>query len=171
VSEPRGDGATVELYLLRHADAGDPIAPPGNDDARPLSEDGRRQAEALGRFLTSVGFVVDALVSSPRARARQTAEAVAAATGGSVVTDDRLAADLGLAELEAVLADQGAARRVALVGHDPDFSDLVAILCGGSRIAMKKGALARIDAARPLGPGGGVLRWLVPPDLLCGSRS
>ena len=31
---------------------------------------------------------------------------------------------------------------------------------------MKKGALARIDVARPLEAGGGTLRWLVPPDLL-----
>jgi hypothetical protein len=31
---------------------------------------------------------------------------------------------------------------------------------------MKKGSLARIDAPRPLEPGGGTLRWLVPPDLL-----
>jgi hypothetical protein len=31
---------------------------------------------------------------------------------------------------------------------------------------MKKGALARIDARRPLAPGTGELRWLVPPDLL-----
>ena len=31
---------------------------------------------------------------------------------------------------------------------------------------MNKGALVRIDVERPLEPGGGMLRWLVPPDLL-----
>jgi hypothetical protein len=31
---------------------------------------------------------------------------------------------------------------------------------------MKKGALARIDIDRPVAPGRGELRWLVPPDLL-----
>jgi hypothetical protein len=31
---------------------------------------------------------------------------------------------------------------------------------------MKKGALARLEVALPLQPGGGILRWLVPPDLL-----
>ncbi len=31
---------------------------------------------------------------------------------------------------------------------------------------MKKGALVRIDVSRPLEPGGGMLRWLLPPDLL-----
>ena len=33
-----------------------------------------------------------------------------------------------------------------------------------------KGALVRIDAPRPLTPGGGTLRWLVPPDALTAAR-
>jgi len=79
--------------------------------------------------------------------------------------DPRLAGDLGIARLDEILGELDAERPV-LVGHDPDFSALVAMLCGASRIPMKKGALARIDVERPLQPGGGVLRWLVPPDLL-----
>jgi hypothetical protein len=31
---------------------------------------------------------------------------------------------------------------------------------------MKKGAFVRIDIERPLQPGRGTLRWLIPPDLL-----
>ena len=31
---------------------------------------------------------------------------------------------------------------------------------------MRKGAFARIEVDRPLQPGAGTLRWLVPPDLL-----
>jgi hypothetical protein len=31
---------------------------------------------------------------------------------------------------------------------------------------MKKGALARIDLRDGLRPGGGQLRWLLPPDLV-----
>ena len=53
-----------------------------------------------------------------------------------------------------------------IVGHDPDFSDLLGVLCGTTAVPMRKGALARIDVGRPLEPGGGTLRWLVPPDLL-----
>ena len=52
------------------------------------------------------------------------------------------------------------------MGHDPDFSELVAVLVGALRIPMRKGALARIDADLPLRPAGGILRWLLPPDLL-----
>ena len=45
---------------------------------------------------------------------------------------------------------------VVLVGHDPDFSDLAAALCGASYMPLKKGALARIDLSLPARPGSGV---------------
>lgn len=157
----------MELYLLRHADAGDPVAWDGPDDRRPLSDKGERQADRLGRFLGEIGFRPDAILTSPKVRAAQTAGIVAGHLDGRAVTDDaRLAGELGIGMLEAVLRDAGDPQRPLVVGHDPDFSDLVADLCGAARVPMKKGALARIDAARPLEPGGGTLRWLVPPDLL-----
>ncbi len=52
------------------------------------------------------------------------------------------------------------------MGHDPDFSDLVAALCGAAGVPMRKGAFARIEVDRPLQLGTGTLRWLIPPDLL-----
>jgi phosphohistidine phosphatase SixA len=83
-----------------------------------------------------------------------------------VGVDDRLADVLSLESLGSLLLDAGEPEKVVLVGHDPDFSELVAVLIGALRIPMRKGALARIDADRPLRPAGGILRWLVPPDLL-----
>ncbi len=157
--------SAVQLYLLRHAHAGDPATWDGDDDSRPLTSKGRRQAKRLGRFMRAVGVQPDALVTSPLLRASETAELVGKALHADVLVDKRLASDLGIARLEEILGELDAERPV-LVGHDPDFSALVAILCGASRIPLKKGALARIDVERPLQPGGGVLRWLVPPDLL-----
>jgi phosphohistidine phosphatase SixA len=55
-----------------------------------------------------------------------------------------------------------------VVGHDPDFSDLVAELTGFPSLSMKKGAFVRVDVDRPLRAGAGTLAWLVPPDLLKG---
>lgn len=155
----------VELLLVRHADAGDPAAYPGPDDARPISAKGRRQAERLGAFLAGHGVRPDIIVSSPKARAEQTARIVADALGMPVILDDRLASGFGTAELLDLLAAHGDPRRPMLVGHDPDFSDLASTLCG-SDIDLKKGALARIDFDGPPVAGSGRLRWLVPPDLL-----
>ena len=47
------------------------------------------------------------------------------------------------------------------------ISELVSELVGAP-IPMRKGTLARIDVERPLQPGTGELRWLVPPDLVRG---
>jgi phosphohistidine phosphatase len=156
----------MELYLLRHAHAGDPAAWDGPDESRPLSDKGEKQSERLGRFLAGIGFRVDAVITSPKIRAAQTATIVAEQLGVAVGEDDRLGGEMGLGTLESVLRDAGDPARVMVVGHDPDFSDLVTILCGGARVPMKKGALARIDVSRQLEPGEGTLRWLVPPDLL-----
>jgi phosphohistidine phosphatase len=156
---------TIELYLLRHAHAGDPAEWEGDDHQRPLTRKGRRQAKRLGSFMRAVGLKPDALVTSPLVRAAETAQLVARALRVEMLVEPRLAGDLGVARLDEILSELGAERPV-LVGHDPDFSALVAMLCGASRIPMKKGALARLDLERPLQPGGGVLRWLVPPDLL-----
>ena len=156
----------MELYLLRHAHAGDAGAWEGPDERRPLSDKGEKQADRLGRFLAGIGFEADAIITSPKVRAAQTAKHVAERLGLPVGEDERLAGELSIGTLDAVLRDAGDPARPVVVGHDPDFTELVALLCGAARVPMRKGALARIDVSRPLEPGGGTLRWLVPPDLL-----
>jgi len=157
----------TELLLLRHAHAGDSTTWPGDDDLRPLTEKGRRQAERLGRLLATAGVAPDAVLASPLVRARETAEIVADVLDVPVRLDVRLGEPLDLATVERILDDAGDPGRPLLVGHDPDFSDLVSELVGAP-VPMRKGTLARIDAERPLEPGAGVLRWLLPPDLLRG---
>ena len=157
----------TDLYLLRHAHAGNPDAWTGDDAERPLSAKGRGQAERLAKYLASIGLKLDAIVTSPKVRARQTAEPVAAALGVNYITDARLGSLLDEAVLEAILKDCGG-DQVMVVGHDPDFSDVAASLCGAANLPLKKGALARLEVSRPLKPSGAVLRWLVPPDLLAG---
>ncbi|HWH24170.1 MAG TPA: histidine phosphatase family protein [Candidatus Limnocylindria bacterium] len=157
--------AEVELYLLRHAHAGDPAEWTADDAARPLSSKGRRQAQALGRFLALRGFSPDAIVSSPKLRALETGRIVADALGIGVATDDRLAGPLDLPVLTDVLLAAGG-QQIVVVGHDPDFSDLAGELAGGVELPMKKGALARFDASLPLIGAGGTLRWLLPPELV-----
>jgi phosphohistidine phosphatase len=156
----------MQLHLLRHAHAGDWSTWTGPDAARPLTDKGRSQAERLGRFLAGQGFRPDAIISSPKVRAAQTAQIVAGLLDVQVVVDDRLGGSLDLTTLETILDDHGTPERPVLVGHDPDFSELVAVLCAAAGVPMRKGSLARIEVDRPLQPGIGTLRWLVPPDLL-----
>ena len=158
--------ADLQLFLLRHADAGDPARWHGDDADRPLSEKGELQSERLGSFLAETGFRADALISSPKVRARRTAEIVGAAIGVAVRIDDRLGEGFAPATVDAILADAGGPARVVLAGHDPDFSQLLAWLSGADNLTMKKGALARLDVKGRVADGRATLRWLVPPDLL-----
>src|SRR5688500_3808192 len=155
----------VELYLLRHSDAGDPDAWPGDDADRPLSEKGRRQAESLGRFLAARGVSFDTILSSPKVRAMETAQLVAESVKADVTADDRLGERLDVDDLAAVIEDAGV-RRLLVVGHDPDLSDLCATLSGAAYLPLQKGALARLDLSLPLQPAGGCLRWLLPPGVV-----
>ena len=156
----------TDLHFLRHAHAGDPLAWQGPDEDRPLSDKGERQAERLGVFLASVRFSPDVFITSPKVRAARTAEIVAGHLGSRVAVDDRLASSFDLSMLERILVDAGDPGRPVIVGHDPDFSELLALLSGTADLPMRKGAFALVDVERPLAAGGGTLRWLVPPDLL-----
>ena len=156
----------LQLHLLRHAHAGDPMKWKGPDSDRPLSEKGRLQAVRLGLFLADTGFLPDLIMSSPLVRALETARLVATPLGLPIVVTNALAAPLDLESLERLLAGAGNPRRPLLVGHDPDFSELAAELVGVAELPVRKGTLLRIDTRRPLDAGSGLLRWLLPPDLL-----
>ena len=158
--------AATLLHLLRHADAGDATRWPGPDELRPLSSEGIAQAERLTAHLAGIGFQCDAVLTSPRMRAVQTAEPVADALGLTVVVEPRLGEGLSVQGLDALLRAAGDPRAPILVGHDPDFSDLLTTLIGAVDVSMKKGALARLEARRPFTAGGARLRWLLPPDAL-----
>ena len=157
--------AEIHLHLLRHAHAGDPAKWDRPDDERPLSARGARQAELLAQLLVRGGFATDAIVTSPLLRAEQTARILAEALGVGVRVDDRLASGFDLADLTTLLEDLGGPTSPVLVGHDPDLSEILSELVGVP-LALRKGALARIDVATPIEAGVGDLRWLIPPEVL-----
>jgi phosphohistidine phosphatase SixA len=79
------------IFLVRHAHAGDKHQWDGPDDLRPLSTSGRHQAAGL--LLRLGGFTIDAIVSSPAVRCRQTVDGLAGERGLPVHLDRRLARD------------------------------------------------------------------------------
>jgi phosphohistidine phosphatase len=164
------DRSVVRLHLVRHAHAGDPMRWDGPDAARPLSHKGRVQASDLGAFLAAADVRPGRIVTSPKERARQTADIVGAALRLEPEQDDRLAVGCDLPTLEAILED-GTAPEVMVVGHDPYLSELLSELVGAAGQVMRKGAIATIDAPRPLRGGSGLLRWLIPPEILPRSRT
>ncbi|HEX7591804.1 MAG TPA: histidine phosphatase family protein [Candidatus Limnocylindrales bacterium] len=156
----------IQLHLLRHAHAGDPMKWKGPDEVRPLTEKGRQQSERLGIFLARSGFRPDAILSSPLTRAMETAQLVGAALDVPVKVARELGNELDFETIEDLLREAGNPHRPILVGHDPDFSLLAAELVGASELPVRKATLVRIDVSLPLQPGAGILRWFLPPDLL-----
>jgi len=125
------------IWLLRHGDAEDGAGKP--DDQRELTEKGERQSRDAGRALKRLRVELDACLTSPKVRAKATAELACEALGVKVESDERLTGgDFDPLELAAGRGE------VMLVGHEPDFSRAVAAVTG-SRVKMKKGGLAAID--------------------------
>ena len=163
------DPGVHPVFLLRHAHAGNPERWHGDDAARPLSDKGRDQAERLGRLLAAIDEAPDLFITSPKVRADETARIVAAAVGAPVAVDARLTGPLDASVLADILLAAGPVERPCIVGHDPDFSELLGELVGLPGLPMRKGALARVDLpSRAPSAGRGVLRYLVPPELLPG---
>jgi len=100
---------------------------------------------------------VSRILTSPAARARETAEILAAATGAPLEVSPALAS--GRSDGRALLrlaAETGAG--AALVGHNPELAEAV-ILAAGREEEVKPGAIAALD----LLPGGPALAWLRRP--------
>jgi phosphohistidine phosphatase len=125
------------IWLLRHGDAEDGAGKP--DAERELTEKGERQSVAAGKALRKLGVELDVCLTSPKVRAKRTAELACDSLDCAVEEDDRLSGgDFDPLELAAGRGE------VMLVGHEPDFSSAVALVTG-SRVKMKKGGIAAID--------------------------
>ncbi len=129
------------LWLLRHGDA----EPHGarEDFERRLTARGEHQAVGAGRALARLGVVFEAVYSSPRVRALDTALLACAELGCVPVAHDPLGGDFDARDVAQLLAPHRDAAAVMLVGHEPDLSGLVAALTG-ARVDFKKGGLAAI---------------------------
>jgi phosphohistidine phosphatase SixA len=127
----------VLVYLVRHAEAasGEP------DELRPLTEEGRKQARALGKRLAAQEPPT-CVRTSPLLRARQTGEAIARAAGVRSEPDDRLAPGATAADVREVAAECEAP--VAIVGHQPDCG-LIAIELTGAETPFPPAAAVRLE--------------------------
>jgi phosphohistidine phosphatase len=136
-----------QLWLLRHGEAEPHDARP--DDERRLTDRGRAQARAAGAALAALKVEIHLAFTSPKVRARDTALLACEALGVEPVGHDPLAGGFDADEALAIMAVAGADQRVLVVGHEPDFSQVVHDL-GGGRIDLKKGGIAavRLDGAR-----------------------
>jgi phosphohistidine phosphatase len=152
-----------QLWLLRHADAEPHGTRPDAD--RRLTERGNRQAEVAGLAMARMPVSFVAALSSPKERARETAELALAQMSeeqsSGLELHESLAGGFQARQALDALAGAGGEGPVLLVGHEPDLSGIVGDLTGG-HADLKKGGLAVVRLA---GAGGELVLLLRPAEL------
>lgn len=154
----------MELILLRHGKA--EISNAEGDFSRNLVEKGRKQACRAARILKAANRLPEIVLTSPLIRARQTADEFCLTAGmpGAVI-QSWLASGMHRETALSELAAFHDFKRIAIVGHEPDFSMLVEWLLGatGGRVEFKKGAIACLRINPPTRFGS--LLYLIPQKL------
>lgn len=146
----------MKIYLIRHSSAVD-ISPRMTDAQVHLTFEGRRIARAVGKALRDRGAAIEHVISSPYARALQTAELIAERLDyiGVIETNNSL-----MPEVPARAAAQEISHHsvdIAIVGHEPSISALGAILVGRPSFPpFKRGQVSCIEDGKPL--------WFLDPE-------
>src|SRR6266516_216455 len=130
-----------QLWLLRHGEAEPHDVVP--DAERRLTDRGREQSVAAGRALAALKIQIHLAFTSPRVRARDTALLACEALGVQPIEHEPLSAGFDAADAAELMAAAGADQRVLVVGHEPDFSQVVHDLTA-ARIDLKKGGIAAV---------------------------
>jgi phosphohistidine phosphatase len=137
-----------QLWLLRHGEAEPHDA--RADDERRLTERGEQQARAAGRALAALGLTFQAVYTSPKVRARDTALLACETLGEEPIVTPVLAEGFSVPDARDLLLGVEPDGRILVVGHNPDFEQVVFDLTGG-RLDVKKGGLAGVRLEGSLG--------------------
>jgi len=157
---------TMVVYVMRHAEAvegSDTL----QDEWRYLTEKGRSAAEKMSSSIAKIGPKPRLTITSPLTRAVQTAEIAAekACRKNVVVASGLLLPGADISELVTHLKGCRDAKRVMLVGHEPQLGLLVATLLGreDEAISLKKGACVALalDSKNDDKPAG--FLWYLAP--------
>jgi phosphohistidine phosphatase len=159
----------IDLFILRHGEAGNRMTVVEDDSERPLTPEGRIEMQKIAKSLKAVGLQSNRIFTSPLRRARETAEIVAKSLKIPIFEEwDELKPDGNKTGLYRKLARLERNSRVMLVGHEPYLSSMIGEIIGAttSRIVLKKGGLGevRINSFSP--HISGELRWLLTPKMI-----
>jgi phosphohistidine phosphatase len=154
----------MNLYLMRHANAGLRRDNPRVDAKRGLVKEGKDQCMLMARVLSAVGAQIDVIVSSPLKRALQTAQFVGTELGyeAKVEISAALAPEASFTAFQDLLAKYQEREGILVVGHNPNLFQFLGKLItgnGGAAIRLRKASIARVD----LDNHPPRLQWLIDP--------
>ena len=140
----------MRLYILRHATA-EEAASSGDDGARKLTERSKEKMRGAAAGLRAMGLKFNVILTSPLARAAETAEIVSAAYENNPPPQVLPALATGVAATDAVAALRAFSKHedVMIVGHEPQLSAVASILLTGAsdvvHVKLKTGGCIAID--------------------------
>ncbi len=154
----------MNLYLMRHANAGLSRVNPLLDNKRGLIKEGKDQCMLMARVLSALKVQVDVIVSSPLKRALQTATFVGTELGydAKVEISPALRPDADYSAFLDLLAKYADREGILAVGHNPNLFQFLGRLVtgnGGANLRMRKASIARVDLDRHPPQ----IQWLLDP--------
>ncbi len=158
----------VRLFLFRHGVAWPHGTPGLEDDDRPLTEKGERRVRQVARGLKRMGLKLEKIITSPLPRAAQTAELVAEVLSIPFLLEDNdILAPGNSAESIANWLKTRGEKRIMLVGHNPNLSQLLAYLTTGQiepmPVSLRKAGVA---ALRDDPTGAFHIDWITRPRFI-----
>ena len=161
----------MELYLLRHGEAGKRLPAATKDEDRALTVAGREEIQRIGESLANDGFEFDTVATSPLRRAKETAMIVNRALKRRAQVEEwtELSPEGSRVTLYRRLAKLKPESSILCVGHEPYLTTSIGEIIGVGerrgtvRIVLKKGGLARLSVSRFTPEVSGELRWLLTP--------
>ena len=165
----------MDIFILRHGEAGKKVATGAKDSERPLTVAGQKEVADIANSLKDLEIKFDLIISSPLKRAHQTAAIVAKIFKKEKKMEDwnELKPEGNRQELYRKLSSPTANKQyssVLIVGHEPYLTDMISDIISdgedgvGGHIVLKKAGLARIGITSFTPPNiHGELKWLLTP--------
>ena len=161
--------SVMDLYILRHGEAGKRMPTSGKDSQRALTVTGTEEVKAVAEGLSTLGVKLDLVATSPLMRSLQTAQIVAKRLKikkAKIEEWDELKPEGNRPDLYRKLAQFKLESSVLIVGHEPYLSNLVTEVVFGNPaggIVLKKAGIARLGLTSVQPKPKGELRWLLTP--------
>ena len=159
----------MDIFILRHGEAGKTLPMGGLDAERPLTSEGRKDVGEVCKRLDGLGLKLDRIATSPLKRSKETAEIAGKAFKVEVEEWAELKPEASREELAKKLSRIKRDSSLLLVGHEPFLSSFVAEVVGAgpqAKILLKKSGLARIYVTSFTPKMTGELRWLLSPRIM-----
>ena len=158
----------MQVHLFRHGTA-ESVQPGSSDSARKLTAAGREEVRRAIECVRTVKIAPSLILSSPYARAVETAEIAGRVLGyaGSIVRTSALEPSASPQGVWEEIRRRPNEPQILLAGHEPLLSQLAAYLLSAPslQIEMRKAMLMRIDLDQISVNSRGILKWMLPPDL------